>query len=258
MSHRKRIYLIGGLGNNLFQVEKSLSSLDSRVDLVTNLIEDSWYSRLFGWTYHKETVTQLSFRNEISFTRLNTLLVLFHLCLLFFSKRINTSFLGVSWNSKELTRVNFGYWQSSNSKSEITFRLRMNTNVEVNQLPVVHARLGDSPTLHSDLRAQLDLMLELNFEKYLVITNDKDSFIEYTRNLDLKFDVYQRTVSEDLFTLLSAKTLIIPRSTFSLCASLMSANLKVLYVDRNYWLSNRRDLGDVLIKYYPEKDLSLD
>ena len=254
MSKVKILYLIGGLGNNLFQIEKSLSSQNSQVRVVTNLIEDRFYSRIFGWTYHKETVSELSFKNDVEFIRLNSLLVLIHLCLLFFSKFTNRTFLGVSWESYLLTRVNFGYWQIRDGKDQNAFKLKIDYKVQVNTLPVVHVRMGDSPTICEDLNAQLELMKELNFDRYLVITNDKESFIESAKNFNFEFEARQRTVAEDLLSLLSAKTLIIPQSTFSLVASFMSDKLEVLYVNPIYWLRNGRYLNDVSIKYYQERD----
>ena len=241
---------MGGLGNNLFQIEKSLSSQNSKVKVVTNLIEDRFYSRIFRWTFHEETVSELSFKDDIEFIRLNSLQVIMHLGFLLFSKLTRRTFLGVSWDSYDLTPVNFGYWQLPGKNSATKYRLRINHDVEVCQLPVVHVRLGDSPTLSEDLKAQLNLMVQLNFDRYLVITNDKESFIENAKNLNLSFDVKQQTVTEDLMELLSAKTLIVPRSTFSLIASFMSSNLEVLYVNYEYWTKHQTELTDVEVRYY--------
>lgn len=245
----KRVYLIGGLGNNLFQLDKALDV--ENTTLITNLIEDSWYSKLFGWTFHSEAISSIEFQNNVCFKRLPTIQVLTHLILLFFALKLERPVRGVSWEAQRLTRINFGYWQKKHLRNH-PVRIRIKTPLLVDvKHPVIHVRLGDSPTIQEDLESQLVLISKNVFDKVIFVTNDKSNLSRLLHEeTEINYEIMQNSVLQDLYVMLSAETLVIPRSTFSLLAAALSKNLSKLYVAEDFWNEKGFNLPNVDIKYY--------
>ena len=248
---KRQLYLIGGLGNNLFQIDKALGFDPGEVQIITNLIDDKFYSTLFGWSFHNEAISSGLIDNDIQIKRFPALVVLWHLLLLFFVKKLQRPVLGVSWDSNELTKVNFGYWQSKEKIDNKNVRLKLNSGSKrIKGVTICHFRLGDSPTQNEDYLAQIELIRSLDIGSYIFVTNDKHALQSRLAGSEIHYEIRQGNVLEDLNLLLSAETLIIPRSTFSLIAALTSKNLIKLYVPSDYWEDYQRNLNGVEIWKY--------
>lgn len=245
-----KVYLIGGLGNNLFQVDYGLrQSKGKEVVFLTNLIDNPIYSRVFGWTYHTPDIYNINLNKEISLKKENFLRLIFDLFFLFLARLFKKNIFGVSWNSTEISRSSFGYFQDLEHHRHQRFSLGMQAQGKVYDT-VVHFRLGDSPTLNFDVNKQLNLLKELKLSDVKVVTNDIATTSALLQNYDFEFEILGGNVIEDLKILMLSKRLIAPQSTFSLVAALMSNNLQELYIDKQFWSSKGRNMPNLNIKYY--------
>lgn len=81
--------------------------------------------------------------------------------------------IGVSWEQVELTQTNFGYFQRNINyhrfvEIECSHYIYDRFLIEI---PLVHIRMGDSPTLRRDLNKQINLLNTLGYKHYNIITN---------------------------------------------------------------------------------------
>lgn len=241
------VYLLGGLGNNLFQVNHGLLLVNRKVVFVTNIIESGFWSRIFKWSFHEPTILKIRLQEDIYFKRLNTLVFLAHLLCLKASRVLRNPFLGVSWESVNPTRVNFGYYQDNPSEKWV---LKFRSEIQLKRYNcVLHMRLGDSPTLQADLDAQMELLDKLKLELIHVVTNDKRRALKLLKNTSTHFEFLGGTVIDDLEIMRGAKKLIIPQSTFSLIAVFSSQNLETLYVTEKFWKKKGKK-GNHEVIYY--------
>lgn len=245
-----KVYLIGGLGNNLFQIDYGLrQSKGQEVVFLTNIIDEPIYNRVFGWTYHTPDIYNINLNKVINLKKENFLRFLFDLFFLFLARLFKKNIFGVSWNSPEISRSNFGYFQDLEHHRNKTFSLAMQAQGKVYDT-VIHFRLGDSPTLNLDVNKQLNLLKKLQLSDFKVVTNDIAEVTALLQNYDFKFEILGGNVLEDLKILMLTKRLIAPQSTFSLVAALMSDNLQELYIDKQFWTSKGRNIPRLNIKYY--------
>ena len=227
----KKIYLIGGFGNNLFQVQKGLMSNEDIV-YVVNIIKSKNLHKIIGWTYHEPTILSTTFIDDIAFVELPWIRVLFDFLFLSLSRIFNISIFGVSWEQEELTNTNFGYFQQKmnyNRWVEIECCLD-NHDQDLIETPLVHVRMGDSPTLRQDLNKQINLMKKLGFNHYNIITNRPDEVVENFTGQPFSIDVVGGQVIDDFCLMRNAEILIIPQSTFSLFSALSNQNARSIYI----------------------------
>lgn len=225
---------MGGLGNCLFQLEhaKRQTSESGEVIAYTNIILSKNINRLFGWTYHQPVIQDLNIKG-IKFQQRNVILFFIDLIKLFFAFRLkDRQFLKVSWeNHRNTDGINFGYFQySREGKSSFSLNLKNKTFKNV-----VHLRLGDSPTMNSDLITQTKLMKTLNKEHYLVLTNDVNFAKDWFVDKDLNITIQRNSILQDFKILLNTETLIGPQSTFSWMAAYLSNKIKFYYVNEKFW-----------------------
>lgn len=225
----KRIYLIGGLGNNLFQIQKGLDSAEE-VYFVTNLIKSQFFSWLIGWTFHSPEVLKLNFESPVKLKQISWINVALDLFGLLLVKRFKSSLFGVSWEAQVLTRCNFGYFQEV-EKSLPTLKINWESQQSADHnVPLVHIRLGDSPTLEDDLSKQLCLISILKYSDVRVVTNQPKELLQITKNLKTNFIIEGGEVLRDYYLLSMAKTVIIPQSTYSLFAILSNKEVETVYL----------------------------
>lgn len=227
----KKIYLIGGFGNNLFQVQKGLS-YNEDVVFVVNIIKSKYLHKLLGWTFHEPTILNTMFVDNVVFVELPWIRVLFDLLFLFFSRILNIPVFGVSWEREELTNTNFGYFQQKINYDKLVEIECCLENVDraLIEVPLVHIRLGDSPTLRQDINKQINLLRTLGFRHYHIITNRPQEVVEYFINEPFSFEVVGGQVILDFCLMRNAKILIIPQSTFSLFSALSNQKASVIYM----------------------------
>ena len=205
--------------------------MNSREDVcyVTNLLTNKSFSHLVNWTYHAPEVIDINFQTELVFKKLPWILVLFDLACLLLVKKFKCSVFGVSWETNILTRSNFGYFQYV-TNSLPTLLLSEIKEFINDDIPLMHVRLGDSPTLVDDLNSQFKLVSNLGYQQIRVVTNRPVDFRRLSRRVGIHFDIVGGTVLEDYSLLSSARVVIIPQSTFSWFAVLTNKRVEEVYL----------------------------
>ncbi len=226
---------MGGLGNNLFQIEHALKvkNKSDEIIFVTNLIEIKLYSFFFGWTFHENSLNKFIFPNDVKFVKINNLLVIKDLILLFLHRKLNKLDFNIQWEGNELKKVNFGYFQYNRDKP--SFKLKNKFNFIEIEKPIVHLRLGDSPTLYKDFNKQINLIKSLNYTEYIILTNDTVNAIELLKNENINCEIISISSDLDFFLMLHSKILICPQSTFSWMAGYFNEKLEKIYIPVNLW-----------------------
>ena len=233
----KQIYLFGGLGNNLFQIEHGLSH-DKGVVFVTDLVEVPIYSKLLRMSFHKSVIKQIGFKEELRFKKNGMLRVLLDLFILKLVRLFGLTVMGISWENKGLSRVNFGYYQYRKEKTELCFNNSSPTYIDCDVL--IHMRLGDSPTQQTDVIRQLKLLDNLQFDNYNVVTNDIELARDILSESAAHISYFSSSLLDDFNLMRGARILIIPQSTLSLYAAYSSKSIQKLYVMDGLWSKVRR------------------
>ena len=228
----KRVYLIGGLGNNLFQLNaaKILSAKsDKEVVIVTNIVESRFLHNLFRWTFHDFVLTDVLTENKLRIERVPIPVICWDLSNLFIHKSFPRLKTNVVWDSEdERATAYFGYFQTVEQwavRCEIMHFSASDINV-----PLIHMRLGDSPTLKEDVVAQIDLIRSLGITAVKVVTNDRVSAERLLKHSRMDVLYKGGSVVEDFKEIANTKCVIIPNSTFSLTSILSSNLIETVYL----------------------------
>ena len=241
----KKIYLFGGFGNILYQIDHGIRSQENCI-FITNLVEDRWYSNIFGWTHHGNILDKSFFQNDVVFKRNKFISVIWDLFCLFLTKKLSIK-THIGWETSTYKKVIFGYFQYPRQNRSLKLNLNCNS-LEINKT-VIHVRLGDSPTLTEDVRAQIQFIMSYNKKEYLIITNDIKRAKELFNFSEFKFDFFQSTPYIDFFIMSNCTELICPKSTFSIMAANLNYRLEKLIVPRDYWESHKISTNAILIYY---------
>lgn len=257
-----KIYLMGGLGNNILQV---LATLDSghQAKYVSFLQRQNVITRFLGWTIHENVIEQLFDLEVIQpkrFFLLESLDVLLLSCSKILGREIlSRNYMNSTPSLKDIICSSaIGGYMHPVSLEQFNFlsskRHFLKASLEKVDQIGVHVRRGDlgdnsalglleSETLNNVAKK------EVSFSGYPVVvyTNDKD-WCE--RNLTFEYEFSKSSpvlnpVVSDFIGLASSATLICSNSTFSYTAAMLGCNEKVLvpspffksesiYVPRNW------------------------
>ena len=236
------IYLIGGFGNNLFQINKGfdLSQKGYNVKYNDYFVKDNFFSRLLGWSVHKNDFSQELF-SRINIDSSFRIIDLFYLIYFFILKKLfNINIQSFDWEPD--TRVQVGYWQDSFviNKSFLNLFKSSYFNydgsvpklccsqwfLEFKDYLVLHARLGDfSESIQLPYQYYADCILESNIKNVMVVT-DTPQFISYLTTylceIGWKGSVINcpgNSVYEDFMYLANSSHLVMSNSTFCYWAS---------------------------------------
>lgn len=240
-----KIYLMGGLGNNIFQV---LATLDSRNKPVYSsfLQRSNFITRFLGWTIHENVIEQL-FDLELVQPRGSFLSEALDVLLLASSKILGCEVLSRNYmNSTPYLKqiiysTKLGGYMHPVSLEQFNFlstkRNFFKASIDSVEQIGVHVRRGDlgdnaalglleSETFNNVVKK------EASYSEYpiVVYTNDK-SWCE--RNLTFDYEFSQclpgfNPVVSDFIGLASSATLICSNSTFSYTAAMLGCNERVL------------------------------
>ena len=224
----RRIYLMGGLGNNLFQLDHLVKNEDgTTIDVVTNLVQSKLTSKLLGWTFHGSVINDLAYDSHFNFKRVSWGRLFLDLFGLFINKKLNTNLIqGVSWESANLTRVNFGYFQYPRSRVHLKV-------LTIHKQPkdfVIHLRLTDSPLKSKNIKNVISLLSNLYCEKVTLVTDNTFEAKRILKNFE-NIEYSNGTIIEDFMTLATCKRAFISNSTFSIYAVLQNENIEEFYID---------------------------
>jgi hypothetical protein len=232
---KKRLYLMGGIGNILFQIDHGIRNSENgeEIEFVTNFINSKFYSKFFNWTFHQNDLHNYNFNINLNFRNLSLITVLVDLFFLWSNKKRLFKSSVVSWESSVLTKVNFGYFQYPRKIQNRN--LLISSSIVTIEYPVLHLRLGDSPSLKEDVESQIRLLKSLKFSKYIVITNDSIQANDLLKNQGIEFEIQSNCQAIDFYILSNCKIIIIPQSTFSWMAAYENTNLEKIYVHQKLW-----------------------
>lgn len=239
----KKVFLIGGFGNNLFQINKGFFYQDMGYEVVykTVLLENSFFTKILGWSNHSSKLT-LELLSEFRYERgilFSELLVIFYLLI----KKKLGFFNMQSFNLQRSGKVEIGYWQDELILNErfLSF-LRSRFVDEVDDFKIgsdgviVHARLGDfAPENRVPLSYYYSSISKLDCNKVFLVT-DTPSF-SFDLQTFLTANGWQGNVTvidsgsmlEDFKILSFSHSLVMSNSTFCYWASQLVPVANVCY-----------------------------
>lgn len=238
---KKKIWLMGGIGNNLFQMFFGyvLERSNHKIYYVENLTQSSWVTKFLRWKIHDNTYK--FFLNNNKLIRSSNFIVFLGLI----SKKINSIFFKVLYFQEKNTEnfVNadnyFGYYQNKlllqkydeefkDFCSKIYSHLLLE-NFKASMKTVVHFRGGDSLWAKQNASYYLSVKKRIKkIENVLIISDDIDAAKNYfgeSKNL-----IFRQSPSplDDFRTLVLASNIYCAPSTFSWWAAHCATNAKVV------------------------------
>lgn len=245
---KKTIYLMGGLGNNLFQLHLYLflESKGHKVVLNTTFLNKNIFTKILGWHIHEKTFLRL-FPNINYEHNSNPITITFFLI----SKIMNLGLFGYIYDRNiydysEINKFNYfaGYWQKpENLCLEIIRKIRNNLKIskKENNNVSIHFRGGDFED-NSRLDKEYYTKAISKFPQntmFKVFTNDKEYFskiVSEIDNLNLQYSESE-SVEDDFIGLLNSDNIICSNSTFCLWAAFLSKADRI-YMPKNFYRAN--------------------
>lgn len=223
------IYLMGGLGNNLFQYnygEYLRNEWGVFVKYNNYLCMNNIVTRIKGFTLHDWVLPRLL--NEQDF--LNE----FHYSIFFGGLKLNC--FDASWmKTCEFPKANhlFGYFQDLKfHKNNIHISLDPYILEKYTQPVdwVVHLRFGDANNRMQNIKYYTEVLQSIGpYKNILVVTDDKLKSSALVGQFTSNFVVQRQSVLDDFFTLAAAKSLAVAPSTYSWWASRLGRADKIIY-----------------------------
>ena len=226
---RTNIWLMGGLGNQLFQLNKAYELKKSGFDviLIDNLLDPGSFltKKILGWKIH-DNILQKIYNHDIPIKRKKNLLPLATAKLPFFGNY--SSFHKQQYivgNSLHL----FGYFQDSiilNLKPE-----SFNLSSDIPKDTVMHLRLTDNNNMEYSKRYYGRILSSLNKKKLKIVTDDKWAASEIVDTVsDIECEIVSKDAISDFQILATSQILICAPSTYSFWAALANDKASKIYV----------------------------
>ncbi len=225
----KKIWLMGGFGNTLFQIlaYNILIKNGESVMFKTTLTENNIITKFLKWKIHEPIYLDLI--NQESILKNSILSDLFNLFLLAFSKFFKLNLKRVAfYNSKNKFSVNcskniFSYFQYKSFLKEYKkelLDLGLVLRTRYSYFPdytVVHYRRGDSVWALKYERYYTDIKKFLRHEKseILIVTDSVEEATSFFIDIKNTKIIKSETAIDDFKHLVSAKKLFCAPSTFS-------------------------------------------
>ena len=225
------IWLMGGLGNQLFQLNKAIELSDRGFDvrLIDNLIlKNSFFaSKVLKWKIHDNFLPQVyDVRNIVS--EKNILPILISKAPVFNSFSI---YGGLEYDVFPAKNM-FGYFQN---KININLNSDRFFNCKDVSDTVMHIRLGDNNNLEFSKIYYLNVIRESKIKYVKVVTDDNDGAKKFLDdNTNLHYEIISSNTLEDFAVLRGSKTVIAAPSTFSFWAVISSKNAEKVYVPNTF------------------------
>ncbi len=237
------IYLIGGFGNNLFQIclGEHLKNNGYNISYCDYFRRKNIFTRKMGWSVHEDPFLDVILDGEISSRRPNYLEV-FQIFVIFLLSRSGLfSLRNFKWRDRKLKlfkRILIGYWQEGEHLNEVTFSAvkskleyffsqstKENETAFSESEIVVHYRGGDFPPEWRLSEDYYRLALGCLDLKPVIITNDMDAsknlFPDYSR-------IIKGDVAQDFRRLYYAKNLVMSNSTFCYWAAALGQSTRIV------------------------------
>lgn len=237
-----RIYLSGGLGNNLFQIycASILEKKGKKVVFVDNLLKKNLVTKLLNWSIHESQLEKINIKTK----KINLINFYFDMAMLFVSKIFSSKFFGYFYDSNQLNNIDCetcidyfdnvkvisGYLQyptliTEEDLESLKNKLNIFKKNHQNNKKVIHLRGGDLLDANKKLsQYYLNCIEELGFDQeFTLITNDisfRESFTN--KNTKLSFNTISNTDPiDDFIFMMGCKHLVCSYSTFSLWSGLL-------------------------------------
>jgi hypothetical protein len=239
----KELILGGGLGNNLFQLNKAfyLKKMGYRVLVNTALLENRKLSSLLGWSFHDNQIA-IELCDIFEVGRKITFVSWFSLLALFLKSRLGISDI-MDFDYTSGNRIQFGYYQKNfklcpefASYLDGYFEGKRGSQVmSLDKIAVVHVRRGDFITKQLAVNYYVDAIKRLGVNEVMVISHDADDGLFIKKGCQrLGFDISLTPsdacdIWEDFLLIKNANFLVMSNSTFCYWAVLLNANCSVVY-----------------------------
>ena len=225
----KKIWLMGGFGNVLFQIlaYRALEKNGYKVEYVDILVERNIFTKLLGWTIHESIYKDLIDKNEIqsvSYIRVVGLLFLGFLNRKFKVKNnICTFYSDKNRLKMPYSDNNFGYFQDKYFLEENQIELLKLGRELFNKYKknkseiVVHYRLGDSEWAkeHENYYIKVKNMIMLENETVYIATDSPKEALSFFSDCSNVKLTDSENAMDDFKYMVSASKLYCAPSTFS-------------------------------------------
>jgi hypothetical protein len=251
-NNKKQIYLWGGLGNVIYQINFAyyLNEIGYKVTVNKSLINYNHklkrslvkihYGVFENINFFIDT-EKISFRDKLSFTDIFYLL-LFKIGI----KQSKFKYYGHDWPSDNEIYFNnnfLGYFQKTNiisDKIQLTFYKKYNPNLDKEILKIasldttilIHVRLGDKKNIDEFSINYTKLFNSIiNFKLIIVVSDDEENARLLFSNFNNHKILFSSNICllDDFYLISSAKNVIITRSSFSWWASEISDIKQIIY-----------------------------
>ena len=240
-----KVLLMGGLGNQFFQIARAIELRDRSIGVQLVYIDAKldWLYRLGGHTKHDSWVDVSVLAESLGLKyRSITLLELLSLAFRFFArkKRGISSFneeLDYKLSQKKLgsNTWDVGYFQSirhvslasiNKVSSGLTDLLGTNESATKARM-AFHIRGGDFSVIDrvtvDDVRSAVEASVS-NSSRVFVATNDIKFSSEIFQSLDVDFEISKLSPREDFITIATSKKIFVSNSSFAFWAALCAQN----------------------------------
>ena len=240
-----KVLLMGGLGNQFFQIARAIELRDRSIGVQLVYIDAKldWLYRLGGHTKHDSWVDVSVLAESLGLKyRSITLLELLSLAFRFFArkKRGISSFneeLDYKLSQKKLgsNTWDVGYFQSIRhvslaSINKVSSRLTdlLGTNESATKARMAfHIRGGDFSVIDrvtvDDVRSAVEASVS-NSSRVFVATNDIKFSSEIFQSLDVDFEISKLSPREDFITIATSKKIFVSNSSFAFWGALCAKN----------------------------------
>jgi len=251
----KVIYLIGGIGNVLFQINFGyyLQKLGFTVYYDITLLKPNSISKILKWSDHGtlDLMKKIGLDSNIQLVTSSKINLSFLYLSKFLKKRFfNYRYMGISTDKKDIEDIKYflGYFHTNieisnkliDELQELIQKYLKNNSELTNQLKIVkhsrilHYRGGDY--LKDDFRSISDSFYSYIFKKNIpdyIITNDIQNAVNHLNQFskqEIKV-INTNNALEDFILMVYANQLIISNSTFSWWASEIGYSNKIIQPD---------------------------
>lgn len=261
-----KIYLIGGLGNNLFQFYYGflLEKRGYKVSYYDNLIKKNIYTKILGWTIHKNDITKFNIKDKIQ-TKNHFLFFIDFLKLTIANltnKSIFNSLFDISyqWDTDYVENpplIISGYLQGHkyfdnlnlNSFTDYAYVEEIKKCIKREEnISALHIRGGD--LLNENLgfnNFYFHTLKMVDLSKTICYTNDTSFAKKLLQEIEVNEILFSENKSslEDFLSILNSSTIICANSTFSFWAAIYS-EADIIYFSKNFDLMKNKHIVDNL------------
>ncbi len=242
---KTKIFLMGGLGNNLFQLSfaENLKQDGHEIQYNTFLLNENVITQKIGWSIFPTGDLKLLLKGE-SVEETCSIIDLIYLIIIFFFNSVGI----VDISSPSLKKIFFGraigYWQRGidvnrnflkTVKNTMLKNNGINTKVLETHNNVIHLRLGDFKTEDQlTMNYYAEAIALIGETKYTVVTNDRSVITKLRTVISGKDFILAKgkSVADDFYIMASANKLIMSNSTFCYWASQVGMVNDVVFPDK--------------------------